>query len=221
MTPPLQSAAVEALVSADAAVLIPPKADALDRCEAEIAKGMKSFAEAGRALREIRDGKLYRESHKTFELYCKKRWGFSRNYANKMIAAAVVVGNLGTNVPAPKNEAQARHLTKLPATEQPAAWTEATEAAKAAGREPTASDVEKVVAKRIPEESLKTEPQPHPPCMGLEFARAAVSDLEEIKSDDEQRLEAFQYVQKYCTKKIKAEKIKQAAATLSEDEGAV
>lgn len=35
----------------------------------------------------------------TFEDYCNDRWGMARNYANKMIAAAEVVGNLGTIVP--------------------------------------------------------------------------------------------------------------------------
>jgi succinate dehydrogenase/fumarate reductase-like Fe-S protein len=29
------------------------------------------------ALRDIRDNKLYRETHETFEDYCRQRWHFS------------------------------------------------------------------------------------------------------------------------------------------------
>ena len=64
------------------------------------------------------DAKLYRASHGTFEEYCRERWGFARNYANKMIAASSVVSHLGTNVPKPATESQARPLAKLPAEEQ-------------------------------------------------------------------------------------------------------
>lgn len=37
----------------------------------------------------------------------------ARNYANKMIAAAEVATNLGTTVPIPTTERQARPLTRL------------------------------------------------------------------------------------------------------------
>ena len=47
-----------------------------------------------------------------------ERWGWARNYVNKMIAAAEVTTSLGTTVPAPATERQARPLTKLPADEQ-------------------------------------------------------------------------------------------------------
>jgi hypothetical protein len=46
-----------------------------------------------------------------------------RNYTNKLIASSQVVKNLGTNVPVcPKNEAQARPLTKLSPDLQRQAW---------------------------------------------------------------------------------------------------
>jgi hypothetical protein len=47
-------------------------------------------------------------AHGTFEAYCLERWGFKRNYANKLIAAAEV----GTIVPN-LNEGQARELAPL------------------------------------------------------------------------------------------------------------
>jgi len=55
-----------------------------------------------------------RDQYATFEEYCKERWDLKRNYANKLIASASVVENLGTIVPIqPANEAQVRPLTKL------------------------------------------------------------------------------------------------------------
>jgi hypothetical protein len=42
----------------------------------------------------------------------------TRNFANKLILAAVVVANLGTTVPIPTNEAQVRPLTDLEPKQQ-------------------------------------------------------------------------------------------------------
>ena len=74
----------------------------------------------------IRDKRLYRQSHDTFEAYCQERWKMARNYANKLISASEVVSNLGTVVPTlPSNEAQVRPLTKLPPEQQAPAWQRA------------------------------------------------------------------------------------------------
>ena len=63
--------------------------------------GLGTFYYVGSALLEIRDSRLYRSTHATFEDYCRDRWKMARNYANKLILAAVVVANLGTIVPIP------------------------------------------------------------------------------------------------------------------------
>ena len=57
----------------------------------------RAFYEAGKALMELRDRKLYRSSHKTFEEYCRDRFGYTRIAAFYKISAAVVVDNLLTN----------------------------------------------------------------------------------------------------------------------------
>jgi hypothetical protein len=59
----------------------------------------------GNALMEIRDRRLYRESHMTFEDYCNERWQFSARQANRLIGAAQVVENLRPIGPLPENEA--------------------------------------------------------------------------------------------------------------------
>ncbi len=54
----------------------------------------RAFYEAGRALRELRDRRLYRSTHKTFEEYCSDRFGFKRRHPYQLIDAANVVDNL-------------------------------------------------------------------------------------------------------------------------------
>ena len=88
----------------------------LAECEETIARGVRGYVEAGEALRTIRDARLYRETHGTFEDYCRERWGWNDRRASQLIAAAEVsttVGILGA--PTPANEAQARELVGLPA----------------------------------------------------------------------------------------------------------
>jgi hypothetical protein len=87
--------------------------------EATIRRGLSTFIEVGNALAEIRDARLYREQgFRTFEDYCLKRWRWGRNYANKQIAAARVIQNLGTTVPNSITERQARELASLPPEQQ-------------------------------------------------------------------------------------------------------
>jgi len=118
----------------------------LDKYEAVINRGLKTFADVGNALLAIRDARLYREQHATFEAYCRDRWGMSRIHAHRMIDAARVcdvlpIGNK------PTNEAQARPLARLPAEEQPEAWEAASNKAKEESRPVTARDVEDEVEK--------------------------------------------------------------------------
>jgi len=102
----------------------------LSELENVIDAGLKTFVDVGNALLEIRDSRLYREGWGTFEEYCQDRWGWQRNYANKMISAATVVNNLGTIVPiSPATESQTRPLTSLPPEAQRQAWQTAVETA--------------------------------------------------------------------------------------------
>lgn len=120
---------------------------ALARCETTIEGGLQTFYAVGNALAEIRDERLYRASYRAFEDYCQERWGMTRQYANKLIAAAETVENLETIVssvpgfPLPTTESQARPLTSLAPDKQIGAWTEAV---GRSGGQPTATVVEQV-----------------------------------------------------------------------------
>lgn len=96
----------------------------LAEAEARIEAGLATFMEVGQALVTIRDGRLYREDHGTFEDYCRDRWGFTGRRARQLIDAA----EIGTTVPV-ANEGQARALAGLP----PEQASEVYEATKAAG----------------------------------------------------------------------------------------
>ncbi len=56
----------------------------------------RSFVEAGRALMKLRDNRLYRSTHRTFEEYCRERFDFSRRRPYQLIKAAAVVEHLQT-----------------------------------------------------------------------------------------------------------------------------
>lgn len=121
----------------------------LARLEATINHGLQTFVEVGAALAEIRDRRLYREEHGTFEVYCEARWKMSRRQAYRLIDAADVVENVSNwSHPTPASEAVARPLTGLPPAQQREAWSLAVE--EKGGLQPTAKDVERAVERVVP-----------------------------------------------------------------------
>lgn len=79
--------------------------------ENTVRSGLASFLEVGRALQEIRESKLHRESHETFEEYAKERFGIGRAHANRLMEAVVVADNVVEEGLVVKREAQARELS--------------------------------------------------------------------------------------------------------------
>ena len=94
----------------------------LSTLETIIQDGLQTFFAVGNALLEIRAKRLYKPVYATFEDYCRQRFDMGRNYANKLIGAANVMSNLGTNVTKPTNEAQTRALAQLAPDEQRLVW---------------------------------------------------------------------------------------------------
>lgn len=78
-----------------------------------ISEGKRAFVAVGTALAEIRDSKLYRVEHKTFEDYCREQWGWQKAHAYRLIEAANVVkaSPIGDKI---TTESQARELAKAP-----------------------------------------------------------------------------------------------------------
>ena len=123
----------------------------------------RAFYEAGRALRELRDKRLYRSTHKTFENYCQERFGFGRSRSHRLIDAANIVESLTDNSILlsngqqilPTNERQVRPLTKLEPLTQRQAWFSAVESA--GGKVPSGRIVFDIV-QRIKEKIVLPNP---------------------------------------------------------------
>ncbi|MCW5318082.1 hypothetical protein GTQ43_31275 [Nostoc sp. KVJ3] len=122
----------------------------------------RAVFEAGKALAQLRDRRLYRSTHSTFEEYCKDRFGFERRHPYRLIEASGVFDNLMKMCPnwtqneddpdtvhseqrqiLPTSEGQIRPLTKLEAHEQQEVWLRAVELA--GGKVPTGRIVKDVV----------------------------------------------------------------------------
>lgn len=141
--------------------------------EGRITLGAKMI---GSALTVIRDEKLYRESgHKTFEEYCKQRWGFSRAHAYRQIEAAKVtevLSPMGDKI----SERQARELAPL--KDRPEDAKAAYDAAvKATNGKPTAKAVKAEVAK-------VTTPKPVEP-------KVLVKDWNKLRTEGNATLKAL------------------------------
>ena len=96
----------------------------LAQLEAVIGKYRQDFCSVGKALSEIRDARHYQKlCFKTFERYVNVRWDMSKSQAYRLIEASVVIDNLSPiGDVLPKNESQARPLTKLDPYSQRKAW---------------------------------------------------------------------------------------------------
>ena len=112
----------------------------------------RAFVEAGTALRELRDKRLYRSTHRTFEDYCRERFAFTRMAAHFKIAAATIWENLYTNgiQTLPSSERQVRELATIEPEQQPLVWQQAIEQAN--GRIPSGRIVKGII------ERLKEKP---------------------------------------------------------------
>src|SRR5215204_6956553 len=104
--------------------------------EDTIERGLETFVEVGNALLEIRESKLYRETHKTFAAYVKARWGFTASRARQLIAAAKTA-----TVVTVSNESQARELGGLDQGAIKRIWKEAQKIAEANESEVTAATI--------------------------------------------------------------------------------
>ena len=158
-----------------------------------IKRKSKDWYLEGKALLEIRDKKLYLGKYLNFPHYCKKKWGFSKRYANMQISAYLFVSHLGTMVPSlPANERQARPFTGLNPELQQAAWIEAIRTAP--NKEVTADHADAVAQKykngsqpsgtkagtRKPENT--TAPTFHPPLVSYQQPTV---DLSPNREDEE------------------------------------
>ena len=107
--------------------------------ETIVQTGLAGFVEVGNALQEIRDARLYRDEHDSFEAYCAKKWAFTASYGYRLIAVAEIANSV---TDAPKNVTQALRLGAVPAEKRETVWKDANETAAAEHRAVTTQDID-------------------------------------------------------------------------------
>ncbi|MEU7763650.1 hypothetical protein AB0B25_00770 [Nocardia sp. NPDC049190] len=118
----------------------------LTACESSIDSLRMAFWAAGRALQIVRDGRLYRDSHGTFDDYVEQRWDMQRSYAHKLIRAWPLAAKLHPVAPG-INEGQVRELLPVAAEHgEDAAVTVYTTIADTTGNKVTAGKIREAVA---------------------------------------------------------------------------
>lgn len=159
----------------------------LDELESTIEQGLQGFYELGKALDEICQSRLYRQSHKNFEAYCRERWGIARQTAHRFIAATQVVDNLAkTGLQIPKKENQVRPLAKLSPELQVKIWGEAVDLAL--DGQPTGAAVKRLVDKHLSSDGEQTTPSAKNGYSDLDRLRLENQHLKErLKQNDAER----------------------------------
>jgi len=109
--------------------LSPAELRTREQLVATVKDGLKTFMLVGAALTRLRDERLYRNTHATFEKFCQSEFGMTRGNAYRLIRSVDVVQSLDAEalgVSEPKKEYHARLLSVI---EDPAkrsvAWSEA------------------------------------------------------------------------------------------------
>ncbi len=159
----------------------------LDELESTIEQGLQRFYEIGKALDEICQSRLYRQSYKNFEAYCRDRWGIARQTAHRFIAATQVVDNLAkTGLQIPKKENQVRPLAKLTPEQQVKIWGEAVDLAL--DGQPTGASVKRLVDKYLSSDEEQTKPSSNNGYSELDRLRLENQHLKErLKQNDTER----------------------------------
>lgn len=126
----------------------------------------QAFFVAGQALKTLRDKRLYRETHATFESYVRDRFDYTRAAAYYLIKSSIVYENLkcqqivdtntSTNI-LPTKESQCRPLAKLSPERQREVWRNAVE--RSEGKVPSARIVKEIIRQSSSDLNIKAKPK--------------------------------------------------------------
>lgn len=132
-------------MTGELATLTTAESLALAELVTTVDRTVASFVECGQALAEIRDRRLYRAEHPTFEAFVLERWGITARRARQLMASASVVASLPSGTAVPLSERQAREL--MPLRDEPELMAEAVAIAEAfTAGQPTADAIGAAVA---------------------------------------------------------------------------
>lgn len=165
-----------------------------------------AYQNAGRALSIIKEKLYYKRVADSFETYVKKRFGYSRGHAYRLIEAYQacldvkdVMSPVGdTLLDPPRNESVARELAKVKSPEKRAdVWAEANKTAGKIGKtdSPSASHVAKTAKAMIPSTNgdavVEEESEPEP--LWQQFAAKHAEALNHLS----QAIKAMNWIEKH------------------------
>lgn len=170
--------------------LTPIETARLENAEIVIADGLSGFIKVGKALAEIQEGRLYRETHATFDEYLKAKWNLSRSRGYQLIEAAEVAEAVSTNGGQIDNERQARELAKV----DPEDRMEVLDMASVNGAT-SASKIRNAAAEIKEAKAPSDIPSvPESRGVGVRWGNAAIDALKRIPQNDGLRARGFQLV---------------------------
>ena len=178
----------------------------LQQCEAIVCRAIADDFAAGRALITIRDERLYRRTHRTFEEYCRSRWLFSRTHVNRLINMAKILDLLAPIGAIVENAYQVRPLSGLSAEAVPKAWQMAE----------VLADGGKVTERHVRQAAIKfrgkSEPAPEVKPSVLNLIDLIVDSIQNKKSDE--ALRQIQELRNLLARRGKAAQASSAAPEL-------
>ena len=177
-------------------------------CIAAVREGMDAFTKVGRALLEIRVSRLYRDTHSTFEEFCREEFGMKRQRAYQLIEAASTVAESPECQKFLTSESQARELAKV----EPEARAEVIQRAAESGKVTAKSikDAASVSSPALPDDD---ETREYERTLKLKsFSDAAIDWLASFKASRRDMVAAALHF-----KKLAAD-LKKAAAQMEESE---
>ena len=135
----------------------------------------RCFYKIGKALKEVRDERLYRQLlFDSFEIYLKQRWDMSRSQGYRLIDAARVIDNLSPiGDKLPENEAQLRPLIHLSPSDQCRVWRDFL----ATGTELKANNIRRFVLKYVSGEKKGIDQSE---LISVDYKNAVLAMLKEI-----------------------------------------
>lgn len=131
----------------------------LQDLEEKIETGLERYRIAGEALRMIKEQRLYKDQYGTYDEYCRKRWNFTPQYANRLIAAASIAKQIveksetivSLSPPQSENQAGALSRSKNPGID----WMGVQE--ETGKEQPTAKEIEAYVQKKDNSDTFDAE----------------------------------------------------------------
>jgi len=134
----------------------------LSQHETTIERGFSKFVDVGHALKTILDKELYRETHPTFDAYCRARWNMSKSYVFRLIAATEIATQIAaTAQPPPQTESVARPLAQIDSPQARAkVWRDVR---KAAGDAP--------ITAQLVRQAVRQHEQPEPTERGKRWTK--------------------------------------------------